>query len=159
MTLEELERSVKTLEAVLEIENMHRDFVFWLNNRQSEEWLNQKELTEMIECFTDNAVTEISSHGVQKGKEEITGLLKELTDKDYLSVGRYILAQPIITVEGDTAKGCWVLYRYSEIPSTPPSATQVVDWEQGKCDCEYVREGGKWKFSNMKLISPWPEPD
>lgn len=150
MTLEELEKSVKSLEDAVEIQNMHREYVTWLNNKQ---W------DLMIDCFAKNAVAEIGLYGVQRGKEEIAKLFTEVIAKGELPKGRQIVDQPVITVEGDRAKGYWVMYRFFDTPSTPAPATQVVKWEQGRYDCEYLREDGKWKFSHFKWTPIWPDAD
>ena len=151
MTLEELEKSVRELEDLNEIQNMHREYVFWFNCQQ---W------NEIIDCFAENAMTEMGPHGVQKGKEEIAGLFREVIAKSERYKGRHIVSQPVIDVEGDTARGYWVTYCFVDIPTAIPKlAVQVVNWEQGRYECEYVKEDGKWKFSYLKWIIPWPEPE
>ena len=150
MTLEELEKDVKALEDIVEIENMHREYVTWLN---SEQW------DLIIDFFSKTAITEMGPYGVQKGKGEIAKLFGEVLAKGKQPMGRQIVDQPVITVEGDSAKGYWVVYRFFDVASTPAPATQVVKWEQGRHDCEYVREDGKWKFSYLKWTLLWPDPE
>jgi hypothetical protein len=59
---------------------------------------------------------------------------------------------PVITVDGDHAKGHWMLYIFIADP-----ATGVVSrFLQGRYDCEYTRENGKWKFSKLVWTNPWP---
>jgi hypothetical protein len=141
MTLEDIEKNVKALEDILEIENMHREYVTWFNSKQWDLMLN---------CFSETAITEMGLYGVQKGKWEITKLFREVFGKGKQPMGRQIVDQPVINVEGDRAEGCWVVYRYYDAPATPAPATQVVKWEQGRYDCEYVRKDGKWKFSRLQ---------
>ncbi|MFC1920314.1 nuclear transport factor 2 family protein [Chloroflexota bacterium] len=159
MTLEELEKNVQTLEDINEIENMHRDFIYWLNNRQSEEWLNEIEFTKAIEYFTATAVIEMSSYGIHRGKHEVNKLLERLVSEVAFSGGRIIVTQPIIEVDGDKAEGRWVTYRFTEAPTSPPNTKLVLNWEQGECISGYVKEDGKWKFGSMKWTYPWPIPD
>ena len=159
MTLEELERNVQILEDVVAIENMHRDFIYRLNNRQSEEWLNEIEFPKMIAGFIDDAVVEMTSYGKYKGKTAISELLEKLISEVAFSGGRIIVSQPIIEVDGDKAGGRWVTYRFTEVPTSPPNTRQVIGWEQGECTCEYVRDDGNWKFGTMKWVYPWPVPD
>ena len=42
-----------------------------------------------------------------------------------------------------------MFYRFVQDPSRR--------WIQGRYDCEYVKENGKWKFSVLKMRRPWPE--
>jgi hypothetical protein len=149
MTPEELEKNVKTLEDITEIQNMHRDFSFWLNS-------GQKECEDVIDYFAQNATMEVEGLGVKKGKKEIAQFLKELAAKGTLPAGRHMLMQPIIDVNGDKASGYWNMIYFTDVPTTPPPVRRVTDWVQGKYDCEYVREGGKWKFSSLRLTCPWP---
>lgn len=146
MTLDELEKRVKVLEDVEEIKKLHRDYIFWLDNKQFEE---------MIECFAKDATEEIGgTGGARKGKEEIAKVFREVIAKEPSAKGGHILVQPVITVEGDRAKGYWTMYRFDTF-TTP--AGQLVKWAQGRYDCEYIRENGKWKFSSLKYTIPWPE--
>jgi hypothetical protein len=157
MKLVELERNISVLENIHEIENMHREFIFWLNHRQFEEWLNQKASKEIIDYFSDNVTAEIGTAEARKGKISVIQLFGELISKRELPGARYIVSQPDITVEGDNAKGSWISFRFKGNPTTPPSAIKIESWEQGRQDCKYVKEDGKWKFLNMKWAMPWPE--
>jgi hypothetical protein len=156
MKLDELERSVGILEDVHQIENMHREFVLWLNNRQYEEWLNRKASKEIIEYFSDRVTAEIGGSGVVRGKIGVIQLFGELISKGELPGARYIVSQPVITVDGDTAKGTWVSFRFRGNPTTPPASIKIENWEQGKHECEYIKNAGKWKFLHMKWVMPWP---
>ncbi len=159
MTLEELEKNVQTLEDVVAIENMHRDFIYWLNNRQSEDWLNEIEFPRVMDLFTDDAVVAMTSYGEYEGKTEIKKLMEKLVSEVAFSGGRIIMTQPIIDVDGDRARGRWVSYRFTEVPASPPNTREVVGWEQGECNCGYVKENGEWKFGKMDWVYPWPVPD
>jgi SnoaL-like domain len=48
-------------------------------------------------------------------------------------------------VNGDRAKGKWLLYMMYCYPRTG----QSLFWVQGFYNMEYVRENGKWKISYM----------
>lgn len=67
------------------------------------------------------------------------------------------VVHPIISVDGDTAKGMWLLYLQYALPrkfkSRPPSMTtdDAPDWEQGYYEMEYIRQDGKWKISFLKF--------
>jgi len=149
MTLKELENRVKIIQDVEEIKKMHRYYVFCLSNRQ---W------KEMIDCFSKDAVAEIGDQGVWRGKDRIAVLIGEVIAGRNVKVkpkGGHILINPIITVEGDTAKGDWFLSRFVYNQTAPGGPAPKLD--RGRYDCEYVREDGKWKFSYLKWVCPWPE--
>lgn len=157
MTLEELQKRVRVLQDIEEIKKMHRNYIFCLSNLQWEE---------MIDCFAEIATVEIAVHGVLgeydigKGKEQIAKILRDVIGKRALEIrpkGGHILIQPIITVEGDTAIGQWMMSRY--IYDLNTSGGLVPQLSRGLYDCEYVREGGKWKFSYLKWTQPWPESE
>jgi len=146
VTLEELEKRVRALEDIEEIKKLHSDYIYWLDNKQWEE---------MISCFGENATEDIAgTGGPHKGIGEIGKAFREKIAKEKTAKGGHILAEPVITVEGDKAKGYWTLYRFDTF-TTP--AGQLVKYSQGRYDCEYIREHGKWKFSRLKFTKPWPE--
>ena len=147
MNLEELKRKVKVLEDTEAIKNMHRDYIFWLRNSQFDE---------MIDCFAENATAEIRTFGPRTGRDTIARLFKEEIAKVKIPRG-HSLVQPVITVEGDKAKGHWTMYTFNYDYTAPAGMGRLIECEQGRYDCEYVREAGKWKFSYLKWICPWPE--
>ena len=147
MNLEELERKVKTLEDIEAIKNMHRNYIFLLRDSQFDE---------MTDCFVENATAEIRTFGVRSGKEEIARLFKEDIAKVKIPRG-HALVQPVITIEGDTAKGHWMMCTFNHDYTAPAGMGRLIECESGRYDCEYVREGGKWKFSYLKWTCPWPE--
>ena len=146
MILEELQKRIMALRDIEEIKKMHRDYVLGVNNREFEKILNY---------FAENAIVEIRTYGRRKGKEEIERLFKEEIAKHKHPKGKHILIQPVISVEGQTAKGYWIMDLFSyESTST---GRLMATYETGRYDCKYVKEGGKWRFNYLRLRSPWPE--
>ncbi len=139
MTLEELEKKVKVLEDIEEIKKLHINYVYLLCNLQ---W------DDMLDCFAEDATLDLLDHGVRRGKKEISEMFHNVLAKMIKRTDGHFVGQPVITVEGDKAKGYWILYLFFAEPE--------VRWLQGRQDCEYVRINGKWKFSSVKFSSPWP---
>ncbi len=140
-SLEALTERVQVLEDIEDIQKLQRNYVYWMCNLQ---W------DDMLTCFTEDAVLNVQGD-VRRGKREIEDLFRNfLAQRIKLNDG-HIMGQPVISVEGDKAKGYWILYLFFSEP---------VSWMQGRQECEYVREYGKWKFSSMQFINPWPpQPD
>jgi ketosteroid isomerase-like protein len=141
MTLEELEKRIGTLEDIEAIKEMHRKYVYGLICQQ---W------DDMVECFTEDATAAIAEHEPRRGKTEIAKLLKDVIAKQVSWDWGHFVTQPVISVEGDKARGHWILYLFFPEPE--------VKWLQARYDCEYVKMDGKWKFSDLKFKAPWPEP-
>ena len=144
MTIEELEARLRTLEDTEAIKGFHRQYVFYLNNCQ---W------DDMAECFTEDASANI--HGAYSGKEEIRKLFAEHISK-LNSSGKardaHFAVEPVIRVDGDRAKGHWLIYILISDPVTGCASR----WIPGRYDCEYSRVKGDWKFSSLTYTSPWP---
>jgi ketosteroid isomerase-like protein len=145
VTLEELEKEIRALEAREEIKQLHRDYAFWLTNKQYDE---------IMTCFAENAIAKIRTPEVHKGKLEIEKRFREDIAKRPTPKGGHMLIQPVITVDGDTARGYWTMLHFFYDTDTPGSP---IRWKQGRYDCEYIREDGKWKFSSLYWAAPWPE--
>jgi ketosteroid isomerase-like protein len=141
----ELETRIKALENIKAIKSMSKEFVFRLMNSQIEG---------MIECFTDNAVVEMRSSGTSRGKEEIAEIFKREMAELNNSMSIYMLVQPVITANGDTAKGHWIMDYFSQNSDTPSQASPT--YTPGRYDCEYLCIQGEWKFSYLKWTCPWP---
>lgn len=141
MTLEEIEKRLGILEDVEAIKKLHRDYVYALASQQ---W------DDMLDCFAEDGSADIWTHGVRRGKKEIGDLFRGFAGKILPSHG-HLVAQPVITVDGDTAEGYWLLYLFLPAPESM--------WIQGKYDCKYVKVNGEWKFSYLKYTRPWPDPE
>jgi hypothetical protein len=142
VTLEELEKRVRHLEDIEEIKELHREYLFCISNL---------EFDKALDCFSETIMVDIAEYGVRKGKEGVVKFFKDVIYKNVLqSKDGHCTGQAVISVEGDRAKGHWMFYRFVPEPSQ-------VRWVQGRYDCEYVKENGKWKFTVLKLTRPWPE--
>jgi ketosteroid isomerase-like protein len=148
MPLEEMLKDVQALEDLEAIKNLHSEYIFYLRNRQ---------FKEMIDCFADDAVLEIRDFSARVGKAEIAQLFTDHIPNESNIPRGNSLVQPVITVEGDTAKGHWLLYHFRCDYNKIPGKDYLSEWQQGYYDCEYVRVNGTWKFGRLKFISPWPQ--
>ena len=136
MNLEELMLKVQKLEDLEEIKKLHREYIACID---------KMETYKVPDMFVEDGTAEIQDSGELKGKKAI----EELYTRGYLSQrkGRtdgHLCGEPIITVDGDKAKGHWIVYIFFSEPS--------VQWTQGVNDCEYVKENGKWKFKRLKFV-------
>ena len=143
MELVELGKRIQALKDVEEIKNLHRDYILAHNK---EDW------DAMVECFTDTAKLQVVND-IAKNKKEIANFLFNIVAKNPHAEGAHILIQPVITVNGDTASGHWIMEHFLNVPY----GSKNVGWGQGRYYCEYVRDNGKWKFSYLKFTRPWPQ--
>jgi hypothetical protein len=140
MSLEELDQKVQDLVDIEDIKRMHIGYVYALASQQ---W------DEMLDCFTEEAVTDLWHHGLCKGKKEIEAQFKgDLANRIKPTDGHFI-GQPIINVRGNKADGQWIMYIF--ITDRP--------FVQGKYNAEYIKVNGEWKFSRLIFTCPWPEPE
>jgi hypothetical protein len=154
MTLEELEKRVKILEDTEEIKTLQIHYV---------NCLTQAKFDDVIDCFSDDAVVDLHA-GLCRGKAEFSRLFKETISLTHIGKEGNFVVHPMITVDGDTAKGSWLLYlQFSQPRILDPIPTilatdQAPDWMQGYYEMEYKRVDGKWKISMLKwrcrLITP-----
>ena len=133
--LEESEKRLRALEDLEEIKKLHRHYI---------SCLDYLKFDEALDLFTEDATAEIRLSGPRKGKKEITALYHEMAKRRGTSRDDgHFVGEPVISVEGDRAKGHWTVYILFSKPS--------IQWVQGRNDCEYVKENGKWKFSSLKF--------
>jgi len=134
VNLEELEKRVRAIEDLEEIKKLHREYMSCLDNIQFEK---------ALDFFTEDAEVEVRFSGVMKGKENFSKIyLGTLSQRKERHDG-HLVGQPVITIDGDTAKGHWIVYMFFSVPT--------IEWVQGRHDCEYVKENGEWKFSKLKF--------
>jgi ketosteroid isomerase-like protein len=151
MTLEEMEKRLKATEDVLkklekrirvteDIQEIHQLQRRYVNALICTEW------DDCADCFAENAKIDVYLHDPVKGKAAITKWFKEELSVTHAGKEGDILVHPIISVDGDKAKGKWLLYMMYAYPRTG----QSLFWVQGFYEMEYVRENSTWKISLMK---------
>ena len=136
MSLADLEKRVQALEDLEEIKRLHQNYINLMDNLQYEKVLG---------LFTEDAAVEVRNSGLKKGREEMSEVYLGVLAKSRGSI-RYdghLAIEPDIQVTGDTAQGTWLIYMLFSKPS--------IQWVQGKNECEYRKENGKWKLSKLKF--------
>lgn len=142
-----LRQRVLRLEDFEHIKQLHRTYIRQLADR---DW------DDMVANFTADAVMDLRSHGPRRGREEIAELFERMHSAGNPHDG-YVLSSPVIEVDGDTATGVWTWHRHlCEFPVMGAVVRVFGPWWEGRYQCTYRREGGRWKFANMhfRLVAP-----
>jgi hypothetical protein len=151
MTLEEMEKQLKATQNALselgkrvrvteDIQEIHQLQRRYIDAVICTEW------DAAIECFAEDGKIDVYLHEPAIGKASITKFYKEELPKTHAGKEGDILVHPVISVDGDKARGSWLLYMMYAYPRTG----QSLFWVQGYYDMEYVRENGRWKISCMR---------
>lgn len=156
MSIEELEKRIQILEDMDQIQKLQ---VHYVNCLTTASW------PEVHDCFSDSATIDFPQ-GVYRGKDEIIAVFRDLVAQMHVGLEGNFVVHPIVTVDGDTAKGSWLLYiQFARPRALPEDFSALIggedaDWMQGFYEMEYVRENGEWKISLLKwrhrLMSPIP---
>jgi ketosteroid isomerase-like protein len=136
MSLADLEKRVQALEDAEAIKKLHQNYINLMDNLQYEQ---------VLDLFTEDATVEIRNFGVKKGRKEMSEIYIGVLAKNRGNI-RYdghLAIEPDIEVDGDTARGTWLIYMLFSRPS--------IQWVQGRNECEYRREDGKWKLSKLRF--------
>ena len=169
MTLEEMEKRLKATEDALEemrervrvtedIQEIHQLQRRYVNAMMCTEW------DDAVDCFAENGATDFPEYGVSRGKAAIEKVFKEGIAYQHIGEEATYCIHPIISVEGDKAKGSWLLYIHGVLPhkprNYPPDLAarikevlgegEIPDWVQGYYEMEYIRENGKWKINLLR---------
>ena len=136
MSLEELEERVRALEDLEEIKKLHQHYIDLMDKLQYEE---------VLDLFTEDATSEIRNFGVKRGRKEMAeiylGVIAKKRGNERFE--SHMAIEPNITVNGNNAKGTWLIYIFFSKPE--------IQWVQGKNECEYRKENGIWKISKLKF--------
>jgi hypothetical protein len=165
MTLDELEKRIRALEGLAEkvqvledIKEIEQLQACYVNSLTIADW------DKVVSCFAKKAIVDLHS-GYVEGTEAISKLFREKISRMHVGLEGNFAVHPIISVDGDTAKGNWLMYiqfcRPRELLDFPPIlGNETPDWMQGFYEMEYNRENGQWKISFLKwrrrLLSPIP---
>jgi hypothetical protein len=146
MTLEEIEKRLRTLEDIEAIRQLQARYV---NCLSTIEW------DDLVDCFAEDGVVDLHT-GIARGKKEIEKFFKEKIAITHIGMEGNFVVHPVISIDGDTAKASWLLFTYFSMPhkiQIAPALTAEEDapeWMSGFYDMEYVRENGLWKISLLK---------
>ena len=136
MNLEELEKRVRAIEDLEKIKKLHQNYINLMDNLEYEK---------VLDLFTEDGTVQIRNWGLKKGRQEMSEVYLDILAKGRGNV-RYdghLAIEPDIKVNGNLAKGTWVIYMLFSKP--------VIQWVQGRNEAEYRKENGKWKISSMKF--------
>jgi ketosteroid isomerase-like protein len=145
-----LKKRVQVLEDAEEIRDLQSNYIYWLSNREWEK---------IVDCFAEDGVVQIESGAISKGKHDIAEKFKRLTtDYEFFQEGGRILAQPVISVQGNKAKGYWTMAQFRfHFKTSSQEVNLFGPGLQGRYNVKYVKENGKWKFADLRYIRPWPK--
>jgi hypothetical protein len=156
MNLEELEKRLIKVEKELkitkdleEIRNLHYRYV---------NCITEAKWDEIMENFAENSTLDVfGDNEVAKGKPAIEDTFRKVLSIGHVGKEGNFAVHPIITVDGDKARGKWLFYMMFAHPNT----WQSLFWVQGYVNTEYVRENGEWKILSLKFrmrLSPKHDP-
>lgn len=134
MSLEELVKRMKAMEDLEEIKKLHQNYINLIDTLQFEK---------VLDLFTEDAIAEVRKSGVKRGKKEISEMYLRARAKRTTRNDVHLVVHPDITVDGDTAEGQWIVYMFFSKPT--------IQWVQGRNDCKYRKENGKWKIRELKF--------
>jgi ketosteroid isomerase-like protein len=134
MDLQELEKRVRAIEDLEEIKKLHQKYINLMDN------LKYKDV---VELFTDDASVVVRDSPVFRGKEGVTDVYVNMLGRRTERSEAHFAIEPDITIEGDNAKGTWLVYMLFSKPD--------IEWVQGRNDAEYQKVNGKWKIKSMKF--------
>ena len=101
MSLEELERRVKLLEDIEEIKLLKRRYCAACDDGYDADAI--------AALFTEDAVWDGGMRGKNEGREEIRRFFQKAPER--LPFAIHMVLNPIIEVDGDTARGIWYLFQ------------------------------------------------
>ena len=134
MDLKELEKRLLAQEDLEQIKHLHYHYISSMDNLK---------YADAVDCFTEDAEVEVRNSGVLRGKENFSKIYLVTLAKRTERHDGHLASQPVITVEGNKARGHWTIYMFFSVPT--------VEWVQGLNDCEYTKVNGQWKISRLKF--------
>jgi len=108
----------------------------------------------LANLFAEDGVGDFGSFGYIDGRDELAKFFKALPES--LPFRFHTIANPIINIDGDEAKGRW-----SFRASVTQAPANRACWIAGEYICDFVRVNGEWKFKKVTnrfhYITPFDE--
>jgi hypothetical protein len=105
----------------------------------------------IVTIFAEDGIWESKDFGQAKGHTELRKLFKSFQDR--ISFSQHNVMNPIIEVNGNTAKGSW----YFMGPFTFRKGNRAI-WLAARYDDDYVKINGQWKFQHLRAIGRMAAP-
>lgn len=97
--------------------------------------------------FADDGIWEGRGIGQAQGHEAIRELFKRF--QSMITFSQHMVMNPIIEVDGDTAKGTWYFFG----PFTMAEGNQAK-WQAVRYHEDYVKVNGEWKIARLRVKGP-----
>lgn len=133
--IEELESQVKLMQDIEEIKKLKARYGYSVDAQNYDA---------VMDCFAQESSADYAQFGKCKNRDEIEKWFRETVPKA-MPFCLHFIENPIIEVNGDKATGIW----YFNVPLTNGD-TNEASWMTGKYEDVYVKEGGRWKYREIK---------
>jgi ketosteroid isomerase-like protein len=143
MNVEELARRLQVLEDIEAIKKLKARYCAYCDNNYDADGI--------AALFTEDAVWDGRSFGKYEGREAIRTFFQGAPK--LLTFAIHQVMNPIIEVQGERATGKWYLFQ----PCTLAEGNQAV-WLAARYEEEYVKVGGEWQFTHLKVFSSFMNP-
>lgn len=105
----------------------------------------------LMSLFIPDAVCDLGTFGSWQGMDEIRrGYARQMAATGIPGTRLHSVSNPLITVDGDLAKGRWYIADYNIEPDCP-APVRIL----GTYDDDYLRDRGAWKIAHTRLAIRW----
>ena len=143
MSLQDIEKRLRVLEDIEEIKKLKVRYSVYCDENYNPDGL--------ASLFIEDGIWDGGARGRAEGKEQIRSFFAGISKVIPFAV--HMVMNPIIEVDGDTAKGKW----YFLGALTAAEGNQAL-WSSLRYDEEYVRASGEWKFKSLKVTAFFSTP-
>lgn len=159
MNVEQLMKDVVWLKDIEEIKQLQYKYMYLLGT-----FTNGDKIADL---FTDDGRLEVQDSGILRGRKEIVwffdkgdaagyqGLVENYQysikqgNYEIMWPGECLATNPIIEINGSTAKGKWFMFGFYTLPY--PKGPQAI-WNAGKYEMEYRKENEVWKINYLHFL-------
>ena len=101
----------------------------------------------ITDIFTEDAVWEGRGIGRAEGHDEIRALFRRF--QKTISFSQHMTMNPVIEVDGETAKGTWYFFG----PFTMTEGDRAL-WQACRYHEDYRKVDGEWKIAHLQVRAP-----
>lgn len=139
MDLAKLEQRITRLEAIEEIKQLKARYCEICDHGHDPE--------EIITIFTEDGIWEGEGIAQVTGHAEIKALFS--TFQETISFSQHMVQNPIIELNGDRASARWYFFGMFTF-----AKNDQARWQAARYHEDYVKAGGIWKISHLRIAPP-----